>query len=119
MSGNGAPKALASLGLKPQPRPRIRRPPLIVSRVDAILAVMAGLRNVELTTPNPMSTRGTAAATAVWRVRQSKTISSGSHLERVCSPAHRASKPRRSPSCAIWRMRSHAATGCQPSNSLK
>ena len=43
----------------------MRRPPLIVSRVDAILAVIAGLRNVELMTPNPMSTRGTAAATAV------------------------------------------------------
>ena len=119
MSGNGTPNALASLGLKPQPSPRIKRPPLIASRVEAIFAVMAGLRNVELMTPNPMSTRGTAAATAVWRVTQSKMIPSGSHLASVCSPVHRASKPRRSPRRAMSRMRSHAATGCQPSNSLK
>ena len=37
MSGNGAPNALASLGLKPQPRPRMSRPPLIVSSVDGHL----------------------------------------------------------------------------------
>ena len=119
MSGNGAPIALASLGLKPQPSPRMSRPPLIVSRVEAILAVMAGFRNVELMTPKPMSTRGTAAATAVWRVRPSNMMPSGSHLARTCSPVHRASKPRRSPRRATSRMRSQAATGCQPSNSLK
>ena len=67
-----AERARPRSALKPQPRPRISRPPLIVSRVEAILAVIAGLRKVELMTPNPMSTRGTAAATAVWSVRQSK-----------------------------------------------
>ena len=119
MSGNGTPKALASLGLKPQPRPRTRRPPLIVSSVEAILAVIAGLRNVELMTPKPMSTRGTAAATAVWIVTQSKIIPSRSHFARTCSPVHSESKPSRSPSRAISRIRSQAAPGVQPSNSSK
>ena len=119
VSGKGTPKAVASLTLNPHPRPRTSRPPLMVSRDAAIFAVMAGLRSVELMTPNPMSTRGTRAAIAVWIVTQSNTIASASHFASTCSPVHRESKPRRSPRRATSTIRSQAALGVQPSNSLK
>ena len=90
-----------------------------MSSVAAIFAVIAGLRNVELITQKPMSTRGTTAATAVWSVTQSKVGPSGSHLASTCSPVQSESNPRRSPSRAISRIRAHAAPGAQPSNSLK
>src|SRR4029079_1167706 len=73
----------------------------------------------ELMTQNPMSTRGTWAATAVWIVTQSKAGPSGSHFASTCSPVHSESEPSRSPSRAISRMRAQASAGRQPSNSLK
>ena len=118
-SGKGWPKAVASLTLKPAPRPRMSRPPLTASIVPAALAVMAGLRKVELTTVKPISTRGTTAAIEAARVTQSKTGARSFHLDRTCSPSQIESKPRRSASRAISRTRSQARNGSQPSNSSK
>jgi hypothetical protein len=53
------------------PEPENSRPPLTASIVPAALAVMAGLRKVELTTVKPVSTRGTTAAIDAARVTQS------------------------------------------------
>ena len=69
--GNSKPYVLASSGLKPQPSPRMTRPPATASSVAAILAVSAGLRNVEFTTSKPMSGRGTGGRD---RARQDEAV---------------------------------------------
>ena len=117
--GNGYPNWSASTGLNPVPRPSTSRPSDTASSVDAILAVRAGLRNVVLTMQNPISTRGTTAATAVASVKQSKAIDSPPHFDVTCSPNQTESKPRCSASWQISITRRTARPGSQPSNSLK
>ena len=99
------------------PRAGFTRADLIVA---AVLAVRAGLRNVELTTEKPISTFGTSAAIAVVMTHTSNAVEPGPpHFEVTCSPVQIDSKPRRAPSCETSRVRFHALTGSQPSNSLK
>ena len=119
VSGNGTPIASASDTLKPAPRPRISRPPLMASSVPAYLAVIAGRRKVELMTVKPISTSGTRAASAVATVVQSNIRAVGSHLDRTCSPTQMDPKPSARPRSASASIRSQAATGVQPSNSPK
>ena len=68
---NGKPKARNSVSFQPAPRPRIRRPPLISSIVDACFASSAGLWKFVQATSGPNSTRVVAAAMAAIEVHAS------------------------------------------------
>ncbi len=61
---NGSPKAVCSVSNHAAPMPRIARPPLMWSRVVAILAVTAGSRNVLAPTISPIRIRSVAWAHA-------------------------------------------------------
>ena len=58
----GKPKARYSVSFHPAPRPRIRRPPLISSTVEASFASMAGLWKLVQATRGPIAIRLVTAA---------------------------------------------------------
>ena len=78
----GKPKALYSVSFQPAPRPRIRRPPLISSRVAAFLASMAGLWKLVQATSGPICTRSVTAAMAVSAVHASHGPRDGASAQR-------------------------------------
>ena len=70
---NSSPKSSCSSSNQAPPMPRIARPPLTWSRVVAIFATRAGLRNVLAPTMSPIRTFSVACAQAA-RVSQPSKI---------------------------------------------
>src|SRR5688500_10269325 len=98
--------------------PSVKRPPLIVSRVDAILAVSAGLRNPLQMTIWPSLTRSVSAASAARAVKDSNVISSvGFGTVWKWSKSQTDSNPRRSACLATATVRCHPLAASQPSYS--
>jgi hypothetical protein len=98
--------------------PSSKRPPVMTSTVDAILAVRAGLRNPVQITMWPRRTRWVTIASAVSTLNDSKVISSvGSGTVWKWSNAHSDSKPSASAWTARATVRSQATAGSQPSYS--
>ena len=94
------------------------RPPLIVSIVEIILAVRAGLRKAVQMTMWPSRTRVVSAARADRLVNDSKVISSvGRGTVWKWSNSQIDSKPSRSACWATATVRRQASSGSQPSYS--
>ena len=94
------------------------RPPLIVSIVEIIFAVNAGLRNAVQMTMCPRRTRVVRAAKAASDVNDSNVISSvGRGTVWKWSKSQMASKPSLSACCATSVVRRQASSGSQPSYS--
>src|SRR6476619_5998303 len=90
----------------------------MVSIVEIILAVSAGLRNAGQVPMWPFRTRSVRAASADSDVNDSKVISSvGRGTVWTWSNNQIDSKPRRSASSATSVVRRHASSGSQPSYS--
>ena len=68
---NSSPNASCSSSNHAPPMPRIARPPLMWSRVVAILAVSVGARNVLAPTISPIRIRVVACAHAVRTIQPS------------------------------------------------
>ena len=99
--------------------PSSARPPLMVSRVEIILAVRAGLRKPVQMTIWPMRTRRVSAASAESDVKGSKTISwAGTGTVWKWSYSQTESNPRRSACWATATVRAQAASGRQPRYSM-
>ena len=88
----------------------------MVSIVEIILAVSAGLRNAVQMTTWPSRTRVVSAASAESEVNDSKVISSvGRGIVWKWSKSHTDSKPRRSARAVTSLVRCHALSESQPS----
>ena len=92
--------------------PSSKRPPLMTSMVEAILAVRAGFRNPVQTTMWPRRTRSVAIARAARTENDSKVISSvGSGTVWKWSNTHSDSKPSASACLASSIVRAQASAG--------